>query len=297
VWLKGVSVDYAKYSGVASHLIRGGFEIGTRQQPGIVMGAGGENALQVMAGREVFPITVYLPNRLSQSAADPLEAIHSANATPTGSFVIQQDFDNQYAFTNKEFLSYMLDLPASQASSIEIFTDSAANTNAMKKQLEKMLGNNFVVKTRYEQNQSLYAAMQAEKLIIYAVAFLILVIAAFNIISSLTMTVLEKQEDIAVLQAMGTSSGRVSAIFLKLGAILAGLGGLAGCLLGLIICLGQREYHWVKLGGQSFVIDYYPVTMRLSDFMAVTAIVFIIAFFSGWLPSRKASKTEYSLKS
>jgi lipoprotein-releasing system permease protein len=139
--------------------------------------------------------------------------------------------------------------------------------------------------------------MQAERLIIYAVAILILIIAAFNIISSLTMTVLEKQQDIAVLQAMGTTGKAVSTIFLKLGAILAGLGGTIGFITGVLICIGQQQFHWIKLGGQSFIIDYYPVSMRPSDFVFVGFIVFIIAFFSGWLPSRKAAKTAYSLKS
>ncbi len=297
VWLKGVTRAYAGVSGVPAHLIRGKFETGTQERPAVVLGAGVENALQVTAGQALFPLTIYLPNRKAISPSDPLEALHSANAVPTGSFVIQQDFDNQYAFTNREFLAYMLDLQPSQASAIEIYGVAGSNITQLKQQLARQLGNAFVVKTRYEQNQNLFAAMQAEKLIIYAVAFLILVIAAFNIISSLTMTVLEKQEDIAVLQAMGTSGKTVSTIFLKLGAILAGIGGLAGCTLGLLICLGQQHFHWIKLGGQSFIIDYYPVSMRLSDFIAAGLIVFIIAFFSGWLPSRRASRTEYSLKS
>jgi lipoprotein-releasing system permease protein len=139
--------------------------------------------------------------------------------------------------------------------------------------------------------------MQGERVIIYAVSFLILVIAAFNIISSLTMTVLEKQEDIAVLQAMGTTGKNVSLIFLKLGAILAGLGGLCGFITGILICIGQQQFHWVKLGGQSFIIDYYPVALRSSDFILVAFIILVISFFSGWLPSRKAARTSYSLKS
>ena len=85
--------------------------------------------------------------------------------------------------------------------------------------------------------------------------------------------------------------------FLKLGAILAGLGGIIGFITGVLICIGQQQFHWIKLGGQSFIIDYYPVSMQVSDFVFVGIILFIIAVFSGWLPSRNAAKTAYSLKS
>lgn len=297
VWLKGVPSSYKNVSGVPAHLIRGNFETGTVDRPAIVLGAGVENALQVTAGQTIFPLTVYLPNRNATSFSDPAEAMNSANAIATGSFVIQQDFDNQYAFTNKAFMQYMLDLKKDQSSFVEVFVKPGTNLTRLKKEIASSLGKDFQVKDRYEQNQSLYAAMQMERVIIYAIACMILIIAAFNIISSLTMTVLEKQEDIAVLQAMGTTGAKVSTIFLKLGAILAGLGGIIGFVIGVLICVGQQQFHWVKLGGQSFIIDYYPVSMRLPDFIAVAIIILVVAFFSGWLPSRKAARTAYSLKS
>lgn len=297
VWLKGVSPEYGKVSGVPAHIIRGSFNTGNLEKPGVVLGAGIENALQITSGQSIFPLTIYLPNRRAKSLSDPMEALNSANAFASGSFVIQQDFDNQYAFTAREFMRYMLDLRPDQCTAIEVYASAEDEVPAIKRQVQHMLGNNYVIKDRFEQNQNLYAAMQTERLIIYAVACLILVIAAFNIISSLTMTVLEKQEDIAVLQAMGTPGGKVSTIFLKLGAILAGLGGIVGFTVGLLICLGQQQFHWVKLGGQSFIIDYYPVAMRPEDFVTVAVIIFVVAFFSGWLPSRNAARTAYSLKS
>jgi lipoprotein-releasing system permease protein len=124
-----------------------------------------------------------------------------------------------------------------------------------------------------------------------------MIIAAFNIVSSLTMTVLEKQQDIAVLQAMGTTNRSIARIFLWLGLLMAGVGGGIGVLLGLGICLGQQQFHWVKLGGQSFLIDYYPVAVRGSDVVFVLLLVALVALVSGWLPSRKATRAAYTLKS
>ena len=297
VWLKGVSPGYANHSGIPGHLVRGNFETGTPNEPAVVVGAGVESALKLVAGQSPFPLTVYLPNRTATMQADPLTALHSATAYASGSFAIQQEFDDQYAFANIDFVRYLLDANASDYTAVELFLDPSANVSKVKKQVAQVLGPGVVLRSRIEQNQSLFTAMQAEKLIIYGVALLIMIIAAFNIIASLTMTVLEKQKDMAVLQAMGTSRGRVAGIFLLLGILLAGIGGMAGLFLGSLVCLAQQKFHLVKLGGDSFIIDYYPVALRMSDFALVAAGVLLVALFSGWLPARRAATAIYSLKS
>jgi lipoprotein-releasing system permease protein len=297
VWLKGVSPGYASHSGVPGHMVRGQFETGTAEKPAVVVGAGVESALKIVAGQSPFPLTVYLPNRKAGMQADPLTALHSATAYPAGSFAIQQEFDDQYAFASIEFVRYLLDAGPADFTAVELYLEPSANVGSVKKQVAQILGPGVLLRTRIEQNQSLFTAMQAEKLIIYGVALLIMIIAAFNIISSLTMTVLEKQKDMAVLQAMGTTRGRVAGIFLVLGILLAGIGGLSGFVLGTLICLAQQKFHWVKLGGESFIIDYYPVALRFGDFVLVAASIVLVALFSGWLPARRAATAIYSLKS
>jgi lipoprotein-releasing system permease protein len=89
----------------------------------------------------------------------------------------------------------------------------------------------------------------------------------------------------------------VAGIFLVLGILLAGIGGLSGFVLGTLICLAQQKFHWVKLGGESFIIDYYPVALRFGDFVLVAASIVLVALFSGWLPARRAATASYSLKS
>ncbi|HSC53716.1 MAG TPA: FtsX-like permease family protein [Phnomibacter sp.] len=296
VWLKGVSNTYASYSGVPNHIVRGTYQLGNAEHPSLVLGNGVENALQIVAGQTMGPVTIYLPNRGVAIDADPLTAMHSANAFAAGSFAIQQEFDNQYAFTDLAFMQYMLDLKPGQSSAVELSLAPGADADAVASSLRKKLGQGFEVKTRYQQNQSLFAAMQVEKLIIFGVAFLILLIAAFNIISSLSVTVLEKERDITVLQAMGAHTTSIARIYLKLGCILAGVGGIIGFVLGVAICLGQQHFHWVKLGGQSFIIDYFPVAMRWQDFLYILLLLFIISVFAGWLPARRASRVMLSLR-
>jgi lipoprotein-releasing system permease protein len=169
--------------------------------------------------------------------------------------------------------------------------------NQVKKLLQSQLGKNFVVETRYEQNRSLYAVMQVEKWVIYGILSLILVVAAFNMIGALTMLVLEKQKDIAVLKAMGASNQMVQRIFLSEGILLAGLGGATGILLAVIVCWLQLQFKLIKLGGNTFIIDYYPVKMQAGDFLLVIATVAFIAILAAWIPSRKAALQLFSLKS
>ncbi len=262
-----------------------------------MLGSGVENALGVNAGTSPYPITIYVPNRKATSYTDPLEALQSRNVITTGAFVVQQEFDNGYAFTNLAFMRSLLQLDSNQYSAIEIFVKDEQQTDKIQQQLQQLFGDQYKVQNRFQLNQNLYAAMQIEKVIIYGVAFLILLIAAFNIVGSLSMLVLEKQKDIAVLQAIGASRGWIQSVFLKEGLLLAVLGGAAGIILAIIICIGQANFHWVKLGGNSFIIDYYPVEMRLFDFVLIAAIIIIIGFLAAYVPSRKAEKTFVSLKS
>ncbi|MDE3254204.1 MAG: ABC transporter permease, partial [Bacteroidota bacterium] len=167
----------------------------------------------------------------------------------------------------------------------------------VKQQIQQLLGKGFLVETRYEQNKSLYGVMQVEKWVIYGILSLILIIAAFNMIGALTMLVLEKQKDIAVLQAMGADETRVQRIFLSEGMLLAGIGALIGIGFATLICWLQIHYKFIKLGGNTFIIDYYPVKMQVADFLLVAGTVACIAILAAWIPSRKASAHLYSLKS
>jgi lipoprotein-releasing system permease protein len=293
--LKGVDENYTSVTRIntPAHIPRGSFTLGTVDAPQLVVGAGIENAAGVDVDRHV-PLTVFLPNKqASRLTAD--DGLNSFNLVPAGTFLVQQDFDNKYAFTNLPFLKYMLGMAPDEFSAVEIkVTDDPTRVKA---KLQSVLGNNFAVETRYEQNKSLYAVMQVEKWVIYGILSLILVVSAFNMIGALTMLVLEKQKDIAVLQAMGASEQKVQRIFLTEGLLLAGVGGGAGILLATIFCWIQLTYKPIKLGGNTFIIDYYPVKMMPFDFVLVVLTILFIAVVASWIPSRKASHHLVSLKS
>jgi lipoprotein-releasing system permease protein len=235
-----------------------------------------------------------MPNRSATSFVSA-DALNAFNVQAVGTFLVQQDFDNKYIFSNIGFLRFMMDLQADEYSALDI--KAGAEADKVKKELQILLGNKFLVQTRYEQNQSLYTVMQIEKWVIYGILSLILVVAAFNMIGALTMLVLEKQKDISVLQAMGANTNRIKGIFLTEGMLLAGFGGISGMLLAALICWIQLKFQLIKLGGDTFIINYYPVKMVFADFLLVGATVFFIAILAAYIPSRKASLQEFSLKS
>ena len=294
VYIRGVDDQYTSVSKVSNHIRRGKFELGTAESPKIVVGAGIENAACVDVERAVGPLTLYMPNR-SANSLNATDALNAFNVQAVGTFMVQQDFDNKYIFSNIGFLRFMMDLQADEFSSLDI--KAGAEADNVKKELQVLLGNQFQVQTRYEQNQSLYTVMQIEKWVIYGILSLILVVAAFNMIGALTMLVLEKQKDISVLQAMGANTNRIKSIFLTEGMLLAGIGGVSGMLLAAMICWIQLKFQIIKLGGDTFIINYYPVKMVFADFLLVGGTVFIIALLAAYIPSRKASLQEFSLKS
>ena len=138
--------------------------------------------------------------------------------------------------------------------------------------------------------------MKMEKWAIYAVLTLILVIAAFNMVSALTMLVLEKKQDIAILQSMGSTKDQVKKIFLTEGILLGGIGAVTGISLAVIICVLQIKFKFIKLQGGSFLIDYFPVKLIATDFLLVASTAMAIALLASWFPANKAANQALELR-
>lgn len=296
VFLKGVDDNFKVVNRVVNHVDYGKYSLGSVDNPSIVAGSGISNAVGADPENKLSSLVIYLPNRKATRYTD-IDAMHSYNVSTAGIFSVQQEFDDKYAFTNLGFMQYMLDLQPDEYSGVEIALKRARDADEVKRRLQQRLGDHFNVQTRYEQNQSLYGIMQVEKWVIYAILSLILLVAAFNMIGALTMLVLEKQKDIAVLKAMGADDGRIQQIFLSEGLVLAGVGGCAGMLVAFIVCFIQQQFHVISLEGNTFIIDYYPVKVAAPDFLLVAFTVMTVAVLAAWIPSRKAAAQLYSLKS
>ncbi len=297
VHLKGVDSNFSLVTDVPNYVVRGEFQLGNAEVPYLVLGSGIENALGIDADRSIYPLVVYLPKKSDQELFDPAKNIATNTIQTTGVFNIQQDFDNKYGITNLDFVKNMLGMSPDQYTGIEIALTDPDDVQQVQKQLQQLLGSNYDVRTRYEQNQGLYAVMQAEKWVIYAVLVLIMIIFSFTIVSSLTMLVIEKEKDISVLHSLGATKQFIQRIFLSEGLLIALIGGSIGMLLALGIALLQINYKLIPLEGGSFLIDYFPVQLKIADFILVAVTILVIALLASWIPSRKAAGREFNLRS
>lgn len=296
VYLKGVDSQYTEVTTMADYVKVGEFNLGTREKPRAILGVGVESALGLWSDRELLPVTAYLPKRgAGINVSDPMSALIAENLGTAGAFAVQQEFDNKYVLTNLDFMKAMLSLEPDEFGGVEIALKQGSDEKSITEALEKLLGKNYTVLSRYQQNQGLYSVMQMEKWVIYILLSLILVVAAFTMIGSLTMLVLEKQKDIQVLKAMGASSGRIQGIFISEGFLLAGIGAGVGMALALLICWAQQKFELIKLEGGSFVINHYPVKLMWPDFLLVSGTVVLVAFLASWLPARKAAASNMEL--
>ena len=169
-----------------------------------------------------------------------------------------------------------------------------ANAAKLRPKIENILGEKYCVRDKYEQEESLYRTMKSEKFVIYLILAFILILAAFNIIGALGMLILEKKTDTAVLFSMGASKSLIQRVFVYEGLMVSALGGVAGTILGAVICLLQQTFHIVKLGGggSHYIIPYYPVQMRFSDLLIVLATILIISFLTSLIPAYNLKKSN-----
>lgn len=296
--LKGVDTNYQAVTGVAAKLVRGNFETGTADQPSLILGNGVENALGIESDRYLYPLTVYSFKRgMNVSVTDPSQSIAAANINTSGTFFIQQDIDNKYAITNLDFMKLMMGLKPGEYSQVEVALHDESKAGQIKRTIETIFPGNYLVETKYEQNKSLYSVMNLEKWAIYAILTLMLIVAAFTMIGSLTMLVLEKQKDIQVLKSMGAGNLLVQKIFLSEGLLLAGIGTATGLLLAVVFCWAQVQFKLIAIQGGTFLIDYYPVKLATADFLLVIVTVLLVAFLASWFPSRKAALQPIELRS
>ena len=291
--LKGIDSSYNKIGGFNSKIIQGKYDIGNLQNPKIIVGYGVQNALGISVDEATVPerLIVMMPKK-NNVTNDPISSISEGSIFPSGVFAIQQDFDNSYALTNIDFVKQQLGLAENEFTSIEIKLKNYKQEKLTREQIRKILPQHFVIQNRYEQNATLYNTMVTEKWAIYLLLTLILIIASFNIISSLTMLVLEKKFDIGLLKSLGANTSQIQKIFLAEGLLIGLIGTIIGTVSAIIVCLLQLKFKLIKIEGGSFLIDYFPVKMMPTDFILVISTSIFISLFAAWIPSRKAANTE-----
>jgi len=295
IMLKGIENNYFNVNNIRQYIIQGVDSVSTGDPYTAIAGMRIMNELGADVNNLTY-IKLYYPNpAITNPGADLLSAFQTLKVHPAGVFRIQDEFDNKYILAP---LTLVQELFREQGrySSVEISADPDAIQH-IKKQLQQMLGSAYRVETRYEQNRTMYMVMGAEKWAVYAILLLVLLIASFNMVGALSMLVLEKQKDIAILRAMGALPATIRRIFLLEGMLWSLVGGVSGILLACAICLAQEKFGFIKLGG-SFLVDAYPVKIEFADILLVIITILAVGLLTSWYPSIRATKAvDPSLKS
>jgi lipoprotein-releasing system permease protein len=296
VLVKGVDPTYPEVSGLPAKVFRGRYATGSADRPFAVLGAGVENAVGVLSDRSLSTLTLYMPRSGVTDLSDPLAALSQDEVMPVGSFAIQPEFDNKLLVTDIGFVRRQMHLGDAEGSAVEVALRAGVEAEVVGRELSLLLGDGYRVLDRYAQNRNLYATIRMEKWAIYAIFSLILLVAAFNMVGALSMLVLEKRKDIQVLQAMGAEPRLVRGIFLTEGLLLTGIGMSIGMALAFVLCQLQLRYGIVPLEGRSFLIDHYPVDLRLADFVLVGGMALGIGTLAAWFPAAGSARQPLDLR-
>ena len=243
--------------------------------------------------RFLDPLEVYAPKRGAKiNMANPMSSFVSDDLFSSGlTFTVNQEkYDGSYILTSIDFARNLFQYDK-EVSAVNLRLHPTANEKDVISKIKRILGEDFYVQDRYEQQADTFRIMEIEKLISYIFLTFILMIACVNVIGSLSMLIIDKKNDVQTLRNRGASDNQIVRIFLFEGRMISFIGAVAGVILGLILCLVQQEYGIISLGNSgSFVVDSYPVSVHAWDVVLIFITVLVIGFISVWYPVRYLSK-------
>lgn len=263
-----------------SLMVQGDFVLQDGKYQFAVTGAGVAWYLGINTRNPEALLQIYMPKRGNPSAFTFDQAFSSSAIAMSGVFASQQDLDASLVYVPYEWAASLLGYQQ-EATSVELFLHAGVSEKEFRKELSSVLGEGFIVKNKFEQQETLYRIMRSEKWAIFIILTFILIMASFNIIGSLSMLIIDKRKDISVLGFLGADQMLLRKLFLAEGLLISGAGGLVGLAAGIVIVLLQQQFGILKLGGDdgAFVIDAYPVALQWLDVAAVFVAVVVI----GWL--------------
>ena len=284
--IKGVSDNFIELNNIDSIIYDGEFVLFDGAFERAVPGIGVASNLGLGA-HFIDPLEIYAPKRTSKiNLLRPESSFNKAGTFVSGIFAVNQvEYDDEMVIVSIALARELFEYDDTMVSSIEMKIDSKADFEKTQKQIQNLLGPNFQVKNRYEQQESFFKILKIEKWITFLILSFILLIASFNIIGSLSMLIIDKKNDINTLKSLGADKVLIKRIFLFEGWMIAAVGAVAGIVLGSAVCLIQEYFEVFKLGPNS-VIDAYPVVLNFSDMIVVFFTVLFMGLLAAWYPVR-----------
>ena len=268
----GVDSLYRQVVPLDSLRTEGVFQLQFGDFPEAYVGQGMAYALGIRVNLN-SPISVYVPRRGRVSPLLPYSFYKKQNIFPSGVFALEAEVDGKYVIVPLHFAQELLDYPG-QASSVAIRLEADASPQRVQQQIGQWLGDDYKIQSRYQQKESFYRIMMYEKWGIYFIILLVLVIASFSLVGSLVMLIIEKRKDSQTLVTMGADTKLLRKIFVAEGMLIYLIGAGGGLLLGVALALAQQHFGFLKLSGETFLIDAYPVEVHPSD-LAWVIVTFV----------------------
>lgn len=290
--IKGVDDSFADVTGIRSILYgTGEYRL---HHAGIDYGIPGIGLAAAIGGINYGTLQICAPRKGERmNLTNPTESINTGDLTGTGVCfdVNQRKYDENYMITSLDFAQKLFEQPG-RITSLELKLKPDADVERVQRDLQKMAGTRYQVLNQLEQQSEIFKVNNIEKMLAYLFLTFILLIACFNIVGSVSMLIIDKREDVRTLSHLGASDQTVFKIFLYEGRLIALLGAVLGTMLGVGLCLLQQHYGLITLGGKSgsFIIDYYPVSIRFDDVALVFVTVVVVGMVSVWYPVKYLSK-------
>lgn len=291
VKIKGVDESYRQRRQLDSAMVEGRLLLKRDGVNFAVISEGVRNELTVSPQDILTPLELIYPQRGKSLAKVSGDSFNQVFLTVAGVFFIEERYDN-YVLAPITVARDLIGYGPNELTSIELQLRPGTDVAGLKKEMQATVGNAFEVKDRDDLNRDLYRAIRIEKLFVALTLGFIILVASINIFFSLSMLVIEKQEDIKILFAMGATAGLIRRIFLTEGAIIALTGALAGLGLGIGLCWLQERYGLVRLGTVSSIIDAYPVRVETSDMLMTGLLVVLVTLVTSWFPAQRAARTQ-----
>lgn len=289
VMLKGVDSNFAQLTDIKNILIGDG-EISLHDSINnyAIPGAGLVSTLN-SGIYFIEPLEIYAPKRGKKvSLTNPASNFRKGYLHASGLiFALNQPkYDENYILTSIEFTREIFGRKENEATTLELKLNEGCNTLTVQNKIKNILGKEFIVGNRYEQQKDIFKIMQIEKFISYIFLSFILLIACFNIIGSLSMLIIEKKKDVQTLRSLGANNQMITNIFISEGFLISLLGTLSGITIGVIICYAQQEFNLLTFGdsADSFIVNGYPVKIILEDILAVLVTVIVVGILSIGVP-------------
>ena len=263
-----------------------------------VPGAGVAWYLGINAYNPYAMVRIYVPKRGNASIMNLENSFNSDVVTVRSVFATEQELDEKLVLVPFDMLSELLEYE-DKATNVEVFTTSNADINKVKKSVASIIGSDYSVKNQQEQQETLYKIMRSEKWAVYVILTFILILATFNVVGSLSMLMIDKRKDTEILKAMGADNSLIQRIFMNEGLLISVAGGIIGLLLGIILVLLQQQFGFVKFGtgGGNYVVDAYPVLLKMKDVLLIFATILVVGCTSAFLTVRHAMRKSSTQKS